>query len=82
MCCPCVCAAVAAGEEAVGTPLDDIDPFVSFADVLGQMQSSMAARYQALVSGADAGVVAALQGMSEYAAQIKQKQAAEAAAQQ
>jgi hypothetical protein len=70
------------GEEAIGTPLDDIDPFISFAEVLGQMQGSMPGRYQALVSGADAGVMSALQGMSEYAAQIKQKKAAEAAAQQ
>eukprot|EP00882_Tetradesmus_deserticola_P026462 GHRQ01029202.1.p1 GENE.GHRQ01029202.1~~GHRQ01029202.1.p1 ORF type:complete len:103 (-),score=49.13 GHRQ01029202.1:249-557(-) len=68
------------GEEAIGTPLDDIDPFVSFAEVLGQLQGVMPGRYQALVAGADAGVMAALQGMSEYAAQIKQKKAAEAAA--
>jgi hypothetical protein len=68
------------GEEAVGSPLDDIDPFVSFAEVLGQMQGTMPGRYQALVSGADAGVMSALQGMSAYAAQIKQKKAEEAAA--
>uniref|UniRef100_A0A383WBL3 Importin N-terminal domain-containing protein n=1 Tax=Tetradesmus obliquus TaxID=3088 RepID=A0A383WBL3_TETOB len=68
------------GEEAIGTPLDDIDPFVSFAEVLGQMQAAMPGRYAALVAGADAGVLGALQGMSEYAAQIKQKKAAEAAA--
>lgn len=65
-------------EEPVGTPLDDIDPFVSFADVLGGLQTAMPGRYQALIAGADSGVIAALRGMSEYAAQIKQKKAAEA----
>jgi hypothetical protein len=68
------------GEEAVGTPLDDIDPFVSFAEVLGRMEHQMPGRYQALLSGADKGVMAALQDMSGYAAQLKQKKAAEAAA--
>lgn len=70
------------GEETIGTPLDEIDPFVSFADVLGGLQSAMPQRYQALVAGADAGVIGALQGMSEYAAQVKQRKAAEAAQQQ
>eukprot|EP00878_Enallax_costatus_P008370 GHUV01008748.1.p1 GENE.GHUV01008748.1~~GHUV01008748.1.p1 ORF type:complete len:267 (+),score=129.68 GHUV01008748.1:211-1011(+) len=65
-------------EETIGSPLDDVDPFVSFADVLGGLQSAMPGRYQALIAGANGGVIAALQGMSEYAAQIKQKQAANA----
>lgn len=70
------------GEETIGTPLDDIDAFVSFAEVLGGLQAAMPGRYQALMAGADSSVVAALQGMSEYAAQIKQKKEAEAAQQQ
>lgn len=69
------------GEETIGTPLDDIDPYVSFADVLGGLQTAMPGRYQALVAGADASVIAALQRMSEYAAQVKQKKEAEAAGQ-
>eukprot|EP00879_Flechtneria_rotunda_P022091 GHRR01023309.1.p1 GENE.GHRR01023309.1~~GHRR01023309.1.p1 ORF type:complete len:1020 (+),score=395.54 GHRR01023309.1:417-3476(+) len=70
------------GEEVVGTPLDDIDPFVSFAEVLGQLQAAMPARYQALLASADQGVMQALAAMTEYAAQIKQKQEAERQQQQ
>ncbi|KAF8071226.1 SAD2 [Scenedesmus sp. PABB004] len=67
-------------EETVGTPLDDIDPFVSFADVLGGLQASNPGRYAALLAGADAGVLGALQGMQAFAAEQRAKKAAEAAA--
>jgi len=63
--------------EMIGTPLDDMDPFVSFADVLSGVQASMPGRYSALMAGADANVTAALQGMSAHAAAIKAKKAAE-----
>lgn len=64
-------------DEMIGTPLDDMDPFVSFADVLSGVQASMPGRYSALMAGADANVTAALQGMSAHAAAIKAKKAAE-----
>lgn len=64
-------------EEAVGTPLDDMDPFISFTEVLAGMQASMPGRYSALVSTADANLTGALQTLSAEAAQAKAKQAAE-----
>lgn len=70
------------GDEVVGTPLDDMDPFVSFTEVLAGVQSSMPARYGALMAGADANVTAALQAMSAHAADIKAKKAAEQQQQQ
>lgn len=68
-------------EEAVGTPLDDMDPFISFVEVLAGMQNSMPARYNALMTTADANVTAALPGISQHAAAIKAKKAAEQQAQ-
>jgi hypothetical protein len=61
-------------DEAIGTPLDDMDPFVSFAEVLTGVQSSMPSRYSALMVGADANT---LQALSTHAAAIKAKKAAE-----
>ena len=62
-------------EEEVGTPLDNMDPFVSFADVLAGLQSTMPGRYAALVAGAEPGVIAALSAMSEHAASMRAKRA-------
>lgn len=66
-------------DEIVGTPLDDMDAFVSFAEVLSGLQTSMPARYSAAVAGADA---AALQALSAHAAQVQAKKAAEQQQQQ
>jgi hypothetical protein len=61
-------------DENVGTPLDDMDPFISFTEVLTGMQAAMPARYSAAMAGADAN---ALRAIGERAAQVKAKQAAE-----
>lgn len=69
-------------DETIGTPLDDMDPFVSFTEVLAGVQGSMPARYSALMAGADANLTAALQAVSQHAAVVQAKKAAEAAQQQ
>lgn len=61
-------------EETIGTPLDAMDPFISFAEVITGLQASMPARYSSAMAGADA---AALQTLSAYAAEMKAKKAAE-----
>ena len=66
-------------DEEVESPLDPIDPFVAFADSLGALQRAMPDRYSLLVSGADAGTQAALQGMVAFAEHQRQELAKAAA---
>ncbi|KAL4855989.1 Importin beta-like SAD2 [Chlorella vulgaris] len=67
-------------EEEVASPIDSIDPFIYFAETLHAVQHSEPARFAGLVGGLDANVQRAVQGMMQYAAELKEEQAQEAAA--
>jgi len=61
-------------EESLQTPLDSIDPYVLLADTLAAMQAHNPVRHQALVTGSDPGVQAALQGLLALSVEKRQKQ--------
>ncbi|KAK9824621.1 hypothetical protein WJX72_011782 [[Myrmecia] bisecta] len=60
-------------EEDVATPIDAIDPFVTFAETLTLVQMRQPHRFQALTAGLDANTQAAVQGMMQYAEQQRAK---------
>ena len=60
-------------DEEDSTPLDDVDPFVAFADALRGLQSGHPGRFAALTANTDQGAQAALQGMMQLAEQQRQK---------
>ncbi|EIE23737.1 ARM repeat-containing protein [Coccomyxa subellipsoidea C-169] len=59
--------------EEDSAPLDDVDPFVFFADSLRSVQSQMPARFQGLMANVDANAQLALQGMMHYAEEMRAK---------
>lgn len=66
--------------EEVSSPIDAIDPFIYFAETLHGIQHADPPRFAALVGGLEANVQAAVQGMMQYAAQLKEEQLQAAAA--
>lgn len=67
-------------EEEVSSPIDAVDPFIFFAETLHTIQHSDPQRFAGLVGGLDANVQAAVQGMMQYAAELRQEQLQKAAA--
>ncbi|BDA47636.1 Importin-7 [Coccomyxa sp. Obi] len=60
-------------EEEDSAPLDNVDPFVFFADSLHSVQSQMPTRFQGLTANVDANAQLALQGMMQYAQEMRAK---------
>ncbi|PSC72993.1 importin beta-like SAD2 [Micractinium conductrix] len=67
-------------EEEVSSPIDAVDPFIFFAETLHAIQGGDPPRFAGLVGGLDANVQAAVQGMMQYAVQLKEEQLQKAAA--
>lgn len=60
-------------DEDVDTPLDQVDPFYTFAETMGQLEKTNSARVQVLLSGMDSGARDAISGMVEYATTRRQE---------
>lgn len=67
-------------DDDVMSPIDEINPYIYFAEALQQVQGGNPARFAALTGVMDQGVQGAVQGMMAYATELRQAQAAAAAA--
>lgn len=65
-------------EDEIGSPIDEISPFVFFAETVQSIQSTDPVTFSAITR--DAAMVNVIQGMMAYATEIKQAQMAKAAA--
>ncbi|KFM27576.1 Importin-7, partial [Auxenochlorella protothecoides] len=68
------------GEAEVSSPVDAVDPFIYFGEVLGALGTSQPQRVAAIQATMDEGTRAAIQGMTAYAAQLQQEKLEAAAA--
>lgn len=65
-------------EDEIGSPIDEISPFVFFADTVQSIQNTDPVTFRAITG--DTSMVSLIQGLIAYAAEVKQAQMAKAAA--